>query len=315
MNEQRLEVDNSTLEKLSHCQVAVAMERILQLKPKEDNHYLMAGKAIHAGWEVWFMSGHAGSAIEAVRDSYKVWAEEQKELPEAYTFYNIERVFKGWIGIQQRSDYTPPFTAEMTEVGFRVHLFENIWVTGKLDIWGRDSTTGARVVADGKTTGRMDSQWKAKWRGSSQVSHYIWASQRIFGEPVWNMYILGLEIKKLPDSTQKCKEHGVKYDECALQHVKTEILSVGRTPGQLDAWWRNAVALAGKYRKLVEFVNGKVENVQYLYQEGMFNNSCYNCPYADFCHLHQGKPEAAAALFKYDPWSPLDGGTVLEEKV
>jgi len=314
MNNDILEVDNSTLETLSKCQVAVVMGRILQLKPKEKNYYLMAGTAIHAGWDYWHKTGDADIAIKAVEDSYKDWAAEQPELPEAYTFYNIDRVFRGWLGLQQRPDYTPPFKAELAEVGFRVHLIDNIWATGKLDVWGRDTTTGVRAVADGKTTGRLDSQWKAKWRGSSQVSQYIWASQKIFGEPVWMMYIMGLEIKKLPESTRKCKEHGVQYSECALQHVKTEILTVSRTQGQLDAWWMNAVALAQKYKKLVEYIDGKIERVQYLFQEGMFNNSCYNCPYADFCHLHQRRPEAAEALFKYDPWSPLDGGVVLEEK-
>ena len=309
-----LEVDNSTLEKLSKCQVAVVMERILHLKPKEDNYFLMAGKAIHAGWEHWYMSGNADRAIKAVEDAYKDWSMEQPELPEGYTYYNIDRVFKGWLGLQLKQDYTPPFQAELAEVGFRVHLFEDIWATGKLDVWGHDTTTGVRAVADGKTTGQMDYRWKGKWRGSSQVSHYIWASQKIFGEPVWMMYIMGLEIRKLPESNTKCKLHDVKYSECGIQHVKTEILTVNRTQGQLDAWWRNAVALAGKFKKLVEFIDGKVENVQYLYQEGMFNNSCYNCPYADFCHLHQRRPEAAEALFKYEPWSPLDGGTVLEEK-
>ena len=51
MNEQRLEVDNSTLEKLSHCQVAVAMERLIYLKPKDDNHYRLEGKEMNLAWE------------------------------------------------------------------------------------------------------------------------------------------------------------------------------------------------------------------------------------------------------------------------
>jgi len=136
--------------------------------------------------------------------------------------------------------------------------------------------------------------------------------QRLFGTQVWVMYIMGLEVKQVPVSDRKCKEHGIAYSECYAEHTKWLVDSCYRTKEQITGWYADAYLITRDYLNILDSVKS-VEDIHKMPQQGMFNGSCYNCSYHDFCHLFNRKPEAAEQMFERRPWSPLDGGEVLRE--
>lgn len=311
-------IDNSTMEKLASCHTAVAMERVLELKPKAGSPMLEAGTAMHKAWEKFFTGADVETCLQALRDWYSPKLPHFDEIKPAYELSNLESLFRIWAG--QHSTRQFAWTPQYVEKGFRVKLFPDLGVEliGKMDTFGADGQ-GSYCIVDWKTTGRnLDGRWVKSKTGSSQVSAYLYAMQRLFGTAVWIMYIMGLQIKPVSTSNRRCAVHGMKYwdpvkrEGCYEQHVNYIVEAAYRTKEQLIGWYADCRLLVQDYLNILNSVKS-VEDVRKLPMQGMFNNSCVDCSYYDFCHVFNRSPESAEQLFEHRPWNPLDGNETLCE--
>ena len=301
-----LQIDNSSMEAYAKCPVYYAMNRIHHFKPKEPVYYFVAGHAFHKFWELYFKG----------KTEQEMFAGFEKELdpfneiidpPPSHSPENLRRLAKTWLDTHRNVQW--PWTPVYVEVGFKINNFiAGVDLVGRLDYLGQNKTDGAWVVVDWKTTGRLDIEWERKWRSSSQLCCYLWATQQIFKVPVWEVYVMGLEIKKVPDSERKCKEHGIQFKECGSQHVKFKNLDQKLIAGKLEKWKVDATGICEQ----IKIINDGNIEVEDLPMTGMFNNGCYRCDYREWCHIYNRRADVVDTLFKREEYNPLKDAEVFE---
>ena len=303
-------IDNSTMEKTASCHTAVAMERVLHLKPKAGSPQLEAGTAMHKAWEKFFNGEDVEVCILALREHYSSKLPYFEDIKPTYDLANLENLFRIWASKHPNREF--PWVSQYVEKGFQVRLFPDLGVDliGKMDTFGADGT-GSYCVVDWKTTGyNLDTRWFRKIQNGSQVSAYLYATQRLFGSAVWVLYIMALKMKVVPMSNRTCKEHGMKYwnpekkEGCYHEHADYKVESAYRNKTQLLGWYQDARLITQDYLHILENVKS-IEDIGRVPMQGVFNNSCQDCSYREFCHSFNRKPESAEQLFDYKPWSPL----------
>ena len=310
-----LQVDNSSMEAYAKCPVYYAMNRIHHFKPKEPVYYFVAGHAFHKFWELFFKGKteqEMFAGFERELEPFKFIADP----PPSHSPENLRKLAKVWLDIHRNVQW--PWTPVYVEVGFKINNFiEGVDLVGRLDYLGQNKTDGAWVVKDWKTTGKLDIEWERKWRSSSQLCCYLWATQQIFKVPVWEVYVMGLEIKKIPDSDRICRGgkgqegHGVPFSQCGHKHVKFKNLDQKLIAGKLHTWKRDASQIC---REIV-FVNrekNNLEDIKDLHMKGMFNNGCYRCDYREWCHIYNRRADVVDTLFKREEYDPLKDAEVFE---
>ena len=304
-----LQIDNSSMEAYAKCPVYYAMNRIHHYQPKVANHYFITGHAFHKLWECFF-KGQPEEVIFQEFEKQLVPLNEIPDIPDSHSPNNLRRIARAWFN--DHKDVKWPWKPVHIETGFKINNFiEGVDLVGRLDYLGQNNTTGDWVVMDWKTTGKLDITWERKWRASSQLCCYTWAAQQIFKIPVWEIYIMGLEIKKLPDSTRKCKEHGVNYEDCGSQHIKYKNLDVKLIADKLDDWKRDASEICEEIWAVNKSVPN-IEAVKELPMKGMFNNGCYNCQYQEWCHIYNRRADVVDQLFTQEKYDPLKNVEILE---
>jgi hypothetical protein len=97
-------------------------------------------------------------------------------------------------------------------------LSEEVMFWVKRDMLVQDKASGLREPLDHKTTRKITNWWMKKFRQNSQFSGYIYVTGELEQQPCEGIYVNALEIEKLPDSTRKCRTHGVKHAECSKEH-------------------------------------------------------------------------------------------------
>ena len=131
------------------------------------------------------------------------------------------------------------------------------------------------------------------------------------GTPVVGAFLNAVEFSKLPSSERKCDKHRVVYAECGHLHATMEMVSVTRTPEVLDAWRQNAIMLAKRYRRMKRAFPA-LDYVEFVPQEGTFNNACRFCAFGDWCR--SGRPLGfVEANFAIEPWEPYERAAVERE--
>jgi hypothetical protein len=176
-----------------------------------------------------------------------------------------------------------------------------------------DRTSGLTALLEHKFTGNISQDWLKTFKLDSQLSGYLWAAQQHLGDAnVLGAYLNVIETRMVPSSDRKCKEHGVAYAECGLQHVKSVLTFIERTPDEIAHWKATAIGLARRYRDLLR----KFPTVDYLgavHAQGKFHGRCRFCGFYDFCAGGR-KAIEVPILFAVHPWRPLEyaGATVRE---
>ena len=303
-------IDNSTMESTAKCHTLVTLDRILHLKPKAQSPQIEAGTAMHKAWEKFFLGEDVEVCILALREHYTPKLPYFEEVKPAYEITNLENLFRIWAS--KHPDRKMPWTPQYVEKGFQVKLFPDLDVDliGKMDTFGAN-LDGSYCVVDWKTTGyNLDQRWFRKIQNSSQVSAYLYAMQKLFGVQVWIFYIMGLKMKVVPMSKRKCKEHGIYYwnpekrEGCYMEHINFQIESATRSKADLLNWYQDAKLITQDYLHILENVKS-IEDISRIPMQGVFNNSCQDCSYREFCHVFKRNPKASEQLFEYRPWSPL----------
>lgn len=176
---------------------------------------------------------------------------------------------------------------------------------------------GMLVVDEGKSTGKDidDPTWRNRWILDSQLTGYIWlvreAAQRgalpTEIRECSGAIVPSLQVRKLNDATTKCRQHGVPYDQCALQepHYKTRIWGPYERPPEMIAVWRErTLERARRIRTLFEAVQS-LGDVPRLDMQGWYraDNECVHCEYLTFCAGGRN-PEVIEANTVEQHWDP-----------
>lgn len=273
---------------------------------------LKAGKAAHAAVEHILKGGDAAGALAVWKHEYAIWAHETLAPDSNLSAQHTTEIMEAYL-----NDFTPAtlplkVIPEFVEVGFQVPLTADVLPDGspefvfygRYDLYGESRhTPGQWWVLDHKFTGRVDRDYMADYSLDSQLSGYVWAARQTLGRAVVGAYVQAVQLfYPLPQSDNKCRVHGTSYTECRTLHVKTACQSYRQSDVQLADWHRTAVALAKRYRSLLQQYP-TLADAQKIPQQGKFRRACRYCHFKDWCE--SGRPEWANAILKHEPWAPF----------
>ena len=292
-------VDNSTLKATARCQLEAQMRYHHGYALQEARAPLEQGLAGHEALAFYMQHGHVNGAMKVYENEYYTWAMEHVEDPrDRLSYFNTARVLRLWMEPHPVGSLPYEVDPEYIEVGMRTPLDEQTHYVGRLDMLVRDKSTGQLAVLDHKFTGRIDDLWTASWRLESQLTGYMWGAESIIGEPVHRGFINAIEVSKLPDSQKKCPKHKMVYAECGEQHMKSALISVTRTPYEIEMWKHTAQLLSAKFEV------GNHLPLDAVPSEGFFHGACRLCEFKLWCQ--SGRPEDMMHIFKRDPWQPFE---------
>jgi len=304
-------VDNSILAAVAACPSLAAIRYVLHRAAEDGGSAPMrAGTAVHEALGAFFAtSGDRDAALVALRASYLTWAQANVPADDRLGFANVQRIVERWMEVHPPGAW--PFVIPdpaYVERPFQVALTDGIDFVGRMDALGTDPAQGWWVV-EVKTTGRLDERWARRWRMASQVTGYTWGAGEALGRTISGCFVLGIEMAKLPDDPKrKCKTHGVAYLECGALHAKFEMRVEPRAPHQLAAWRGEAERLARTFAALTSTVTDAA-GVAALSYQGLFNGTCSECAYRDFCAM--GRPAAfLETMTREERWDPLEHARV-----
>jgi hypothetical protein len=219
---------------------------------------------------------------------------------------NVMMIMERYVDVHPLEKF--PFVALEWEETKGLKLSEEVMFWVKRDMLVEDRISGLREPLDHKTTGKVTDWWIKKFRHSSQFSGYIYVTGELEKMPCESIYVNALEIGKLPDSTRKCKTHGVKYSECSKEHAKFDLLRYSRTRKQLDKWKEDALAIAKKAEILFK-IFADIDLLQYARRNGSFNNGCTFCEFKGWC-LMGFKKEGMEEFVVGERWEPWKGKAI-----
>ena len=300
-----LYVDNSILKSVQTCHLQATLRYVLGLTTGEERIELQAGTAVHAFMEAYHKNLGAQAAFHAFDDVYK-GPGQKVSVEDRLSWRNVRRILNRFqLAAKLPYDFPDP---ACVEAPFEVPLIDDIAFVGRLD--ALVPYKGRPIVLEVKTTGSLSSWWKDEWQMSSQLTGYVYGANagRVGGmivrEPVEEIAVLGIELRKLPVSDTKCKEHGLRYSECGEVHAKWEFHGPYHRPQGLIARWKEeAIAAAKEYAALVHGIDSVGAAARICRTQGQFNGGCKRCEFQSYCV--QGLPvEAMEANLVYEPWDP-----------
>lgn len=298
-----INVDNSSLVPVSECTTQCVM-KALGYKGIETSEALDVGSAVHGGLEGFFKGEDPEEAFDRSWAGY--FPEERLIDRDQYQYTNVRDIFTTYC--ERHPLDSLPFEVLETErvVGMPLEESGTVWFWMKRDLKVVEKSTGVIVPLDHKTTGWDVGgvSWQKKWRMASQLSGYVWATQKETRSNCPFAYVNGIQINKLPNSNKRCYKHQMKYSECRLEHTNFALLTYSRESHQLEQWWADAMMLAFKYKKLIE-IYPDLEAVTNAPAEGTFNRSCDWCDFSQYCRLGKD-PKYANSLLVYEPWRPWE---------
>jgi hypothetical protein len=307
MSTDPLYLDNSTLKAVARCSTEAFLRYVHAQTTPEERATLKSGTAVHAALAEHLRGRGDSAAMEALSDEYEEWGKANVADADRLSWPNVEAVMAAWLESHPLHDL--PFvvpSADFVEVGFSEPLDDagEFIFCGRLDAFGERRADGIPCLIEHKSTGAINAEWLRQFRKDSQVSGYVWGAQRHLGQRIVDVYVNAIEVKKLPSSDRKCKEHGVPHSECTAQHAKSEILIVSRSDEQLVEWRKTALHLARRYKDLL-LRYPSVADVAKVRTQGTFHNACRYCQFDDFCNA--GRPaNLIGSMFVEDRWSPFD---------
>lgn len=311
-----LYVDNSLLTSLD-CSTKAVLRHVHGMTSIEEQANLISGRCNHTWMASWYRARDVAQADVEFMGAYKEWADENLPLDDRLGFNNLSNIHKAWADSHDLMDLPYGVTPDLIEVAFKFPLSDDgeIVYTGRMDLIVHSLTGGQVYPEDHKFTGNISSYWRDKWRLESGLTGYVWACGQYVGDArlVPGALVNAVETRKLPNSDRRCKDHGVQYAECSLQHAKFELMGpFTRTPEAIAEWKKTAIHLAKRYKDLlVRYPD--IEQLHYVRTQGKFFNSCGFCDFQEFCSV--GRPlQYVNSMLKYEPWSPFNEAYSLLEK-
>jgi len=257
---------------------------------KDDAAALVCGGAIHKVLEAFRNGVDAEACIDLFTSVYKDYSETSVPADNAREWRNVCAILREYM--RRRPLTAVPYERiETIEQGYAARLVTidsmdlDVWYYTRPDaVVFRD---GVRCTLDTKSTGWLTRDWAKQWDVSAQVSGQLWTLSEVYGVPLVDAFIDGIELKTLNSSTRKCVAHKVAYFECATEHINFQHVLVNHPLG-LQLQWRNVAAtLAMKQHSTQRILGSNAENLIALEQGGLFTGACtkYNkpCTYYDFC--------------------------------
>jgi len=332
-------IDNSTLAALAQCTARTAVINVMGFKSSEESAALLCGKAVHAGIEVFLRGGTIDSALERFAQMYQEWSDNNLAPGNPREYSNVAKILGRWLEENPLDRLPYVVQPDKIEIYFTVPLNDptdscdvcggaheggEFMLTGLIDAIVTSKDGRLFFPLDHKTTASFNQDFIKKFRNDSQISGYSYALSYLTGQPVTGALINVIEIKRLPtDPKRKCKERGVRYEECGILHAKYQFFSPDRSAAQVESWRRTALRLAHEYRDLFELLKGnaaadltdreRFEIVQQLPTEGEFNGGCVFCSLFDWCSTGR-IPAMAEATLRWDPWITEEGLTEAKKK-
>ena len=302
-----INVDNSTLTPVTECTTQVAL-KALGWRGVDTGEALDIGSVVHDALEGYFLGHDLEWCFDHAWDEYFP-SERLVDKPQ-YQYNNVRDIFMEYCRSHPIAHL--PFEILETErmVGMPLDDAGEIMFWMKRDAKVLDKVTGSIVPLDHKTTSwSIGASWQAKWRTVSQLSGYIWATQKETGEPCPFAYVNAIQINKLPDSNKKCYKHQMKYSECRLMHTEFALLTYERAEHQLKQWRKDAITLARRYQSIREGFSD-LDIIKHADCFGTFNRSCDWCEFNKYCRMGK-EPKYAEALLTQGRWAPwLDKGAI-----
>ena len=296
--------DNSLLGDFTKCEAQAVVKHVLGRQARRKKLYGDLGNVAHKALDEHFGGAdrnRVGQVLELEYDKVVPVGETPEE--EMMSKSNLKTVID--VYCEKRPVASFPWEVVEREKTVGVELEDGLKMWFKRDMLVRDKKTGLHYPVDHKTRwGQINEWWTKKFRKCSQFTGYIWATRELTGEPVDKIYVNAISCGKLPDSTRKCRVHGVPYLECRRQHVQFELLIYPRLEEQIEKWRRDVVHWAKQARGYFEIFNS-VEMLPHALRRGEFNEGCTFCEFADWC-----REGFVADLMEeytvYDPWRPWE---------
>lgn len=308
-------VDNTLLSTLE-CTTRAVLRHVLHYTARAERATLKSGQAGHEALALWFKGFSKDQCLIKFETEYASWATENVPPDDRLSYSNCRLILDNWFDTHPREGF--PFTIDPLNVErtLMTPLDDNgeFMFVFKQDLLTRDRRTGDYFVVDHKFTGSYvtGGEFAKKFRLDSQQTGYIWGARQLHPDVnVTGSYINAIELRKVPTSDRKCNEHGQKYAECGVMHVKSQLIGpIVRTDAQLQTWRRDAIGQAKKFRDLCDQYP-HLKMLALAPMEGTFFNACGYCEFMDFCAT--GRPiKFAESMLVQDPWQPWTEATVNE---
>lgn len=295
---------NSLLE-ASTCEAAYLARYKFDRANINKSLYGELGSVCHSAFEKHFAGGSLSATLEVLSDEYDKVIEpgtvpdkpemSKKNLMDIITVY-----------CQENPVHSYPFKVLELEKVIGFHLHSDIIFWAKRDMLVQEMLSGAVSTFDHKMRfGWINDWWSSKFDYSSQMSGYIFATKlhakKLSLRATNTAYINAVSLAKLPDSTKRCPTHRKPYNECRLLHVNWELMTFGRTEGQLRRWFHDATKLAFEAKTLTEKFD-KIEYLQYAPRSGAFRGACTFCEFQKWCKMDFDL-DAMESLTKESRWA------------
>lgn len=304
-----LYIDNSTLSAVQTCHLKAGLRYVLGLTTAEPRLELDAGTACHASLAAWHRGEGMDQALAVLKEVYETIG-KRVAVEDRLSYHNVKRVMSRFYASYQSKPLPYTIHHNLVEVVFEAPLDEHgdVMIMGRLDFVG--AYQGRLVVGENKTTGSLGGFWRDKWPMHTQPTTYVYGAQhglvggKPLGLPIEECLILGIELRKVPDSTSKCRDHKVPYAECGEFHVKWEFSGPHPRPeGFIRRWRDDALKAARIFKGMQDTVHTIEDAVRMLPQQGPFNGACQWCEFQLSCR--QGCPvNLMEANLVYSPWDP-----------
>jgi hypothetical protein len=308
MTDEPLYIDNSTLRALAGCDLEAILRYGWDYTTREEHAALLQGNAGHEALATYFREEGREAALARYRDLYETWADENLPPDDRLTYANSAQVVAAWLE-QHPLDALPFYfpSPDFVEIGFAFPLTASgdIVYCGRMDGLPTDRTSGLAALLENKFTGHISQDWLKQFKIDSQNSGYLWAAQQHLGDAsVLGSYLNAIEVKTVPSSSTKCKEHGVAYAECGLLHLKSVLTFITRTPEEIAHWRMTAIDLARRFRELLRR-HPTPDYLPAVRAQGKFHGRCRFCGFYDFCANGRRAVEMDI-LFTQHPWRPYE---------
>jgi len=317
-----LAVDNTVLSAIAKCSTYAFVRYVLGYTTVEEKATLKSGSATHTALERWFHGVSVKQAMAVFEAEYREWAEANVKSDDRLSWHNLEKIMKYWFETNPVMEMPFGIQPNKVEVTFEYPLDDQgeFISRGRIDAVVRDPDYEDRFLpCENKTTGSYlnNSPWRDKFTTDSQLSNYVWATEKYTGSKVTGGFINAIMFRKLPsDPVKKCQKHKVNYAECADLHNQFEIIGpINRSPAELVEWRKSAIFLAKKFKDLKQRFSS-IEDIPKVRTQGKFNQGCVYCELKNFCDV--GRPlnvfGGPRPILSHDPWEPGVGNAEMASR-
>lgn len=301
-------IDNTILSAVQTCDLKAGLRYGLGLTTGEPRLELDAGSAIHASLASWHRGEGVSQAMQVLKDAYET-AGKRVAVEDRLSYHNVRRVMQRFYTYFQQNPLPYTVRPDLVEVTFEAPLDEHgdILIVGRLD--QVETYQGRLVVGENKTGGSLNDWWEEEWPMSSQLTTYVYGARygqvggKPLGLPVEECYLTGIELRKVPDSSAKCRDHKVAYAECGDFHIKWKFSGPHPRPEPILRRWRDdALKAATTFQWMQANITTVKQAVEVLPQQGQFvYKACARCEFRDYCR--QGCPaDLMEANLVNAPW-------------